>query len=372
MEEHTGPGVYIGEPVTAIDPDGDTLTYALGGTDAGAFALDSTNGQLITRATLDLESKATYEAVMTVSDGRGAVDAIEITIDLTDVLEVPIYNPATQAAGRVGPGEATTIWTPDGSAGVTFPVGSRSGYYWVRVDSSLTRCPFDAGDEEVQTALALDFYDNWGTPETNVTLVKAATIQFRVKAEDFGSAEVVREALRLGAFTVYARDYATGEWRQTQFNFTLGDDGWITIRVSGLTSLDCFVLTTLGALFGIDEPSPEATPTPSPIPAPGATPVPATQPEPEPETEQAGLKLPLLVPQAVAEAGSVVTPTPEPGASAETEGTPGPLLQQAQLGPETVDEDGLSVWPVLIMAAGAALLALSLWLYFRARRRPRF
>ena len=372
VEEHTGLGVYIGDPVTAIDPDGDVLTYALGGTDAGSFALDTTTGQLITRATLDLESKATYEVVMTVSDGRGAVDAIEITIDLTDVLEVPIYNPATQASGRVGPGEETTVWTPDGSAGVTFPAGSRSVYYWVRVDSSLTRCPFDAGDEEVQAALALDFYDNWGVPETNVALVKPATMQFRMKAEDFGSAEVVREAHRLGAFTVYARDYATGEWRPVQFNFTLGDDGWITIKVSGLTSLDCFVLTTLGALFGIEGPNPEATPTPAPVPAPGVTPVPSTQLEPAPETEQAALKLPLLVPQAVAEAGSAVTPTPEPEASLETEPIPGPLLQEAQLVPETVDEDGLSVWPVLIIALGAALLALSLWLFFRARRRPRF
>jgi len=372
VEEHTGLGVYIGDPVTAIDPDGDELTYALGGTDAGAFALDTTNGQLITRATLDLESKATYEVVMTVSDGRGAVDAIEITIDLTDVLEVPIYNPATQAAGRVGPGEETTVWTPDGSAGVTFPSGSRSRYYWVRVDSSLTRCPFDAGDEEVQAALALDFYDNWGEPETNVALVKAATIQFRMKAGDFGSAEVVREAHRLVAFTVYARDYATAEWRPVQFNLTLGDDGWITIRVSGLTSLDCFVLTTLGALFGIDVPNPEAMPTPAPVPVPGATPVPGAQREPAPETERAEIKLPLLVPQAVAEAASVVTPTPEPGASVETEPTPGPLRQETQLAPETVDGEGLSVWPVLIIALGAALLALSLWLFFRARRRPRF
>ena len=372
VEEHANRGIYIGEPVTAIDPDGDVLTYGLGGTDADSFTLDTATGQLITRALLDLERKATYEVVMTVTDGRGAVDAIEITIDLTDVLEVPIYNPETQAAGWIGPGGETTVWTPDGSAGVTLPAGSRSAYYWVRVDSSLTRCPFDAGDEDVQAALALDFYDNWGTPETEVTLINAATVQFRMKAEDFGSAEVVREAHRLGAFTVYARDYATGEWRQVQFSFTLGDDGWITIRVSGLTSLDCFVLTTLGALFGIVVPSPEVTPTPTPTPAPGATPVPASQPEPTPVAEQQGVKLPLLIPQAVVEAFNVEGPTPEPGAPLETEPTPGPLMQEAQLVPETVDEDGLSVWPILFIALGAALLALSLWLFFRAKRRNRF
>ncbi len=52
VTEHTNRAVYLGDPVTATDPDGDVLTYALGGRDADSFALDSHTGQLITKAVL--------------------------------------------------------------------------------------------------------------------------------------------------------------------------------------------------------------------------------------------------------------------------------------------------------------------------------
>ena len=117
VTEHTDRAVYLGDPVTATDPDGDVLTYALGGRDADSFALDSQTGQLITSATLDFELKPSYDVVMTVVDGRGAADAIEITIKVVDLTEVSIYSPQTQAAALVKPGEATTIETPDGGLG---------------------------------------------------------------------------------------------------------------------------------------------------------------------------------------------------------------------------------------------------------------
>jgi hypothetical protein len=80
----------------------------------------------------------------------------------------------------------------------------------------------------------------------------------------------------------------------------------------------------------------------------------------------------LLMPQAVAEAGEVENPTPEAGGSEErTEPTPAPVAMEAQLSPE-LEDGGLSVWPILLMALGAALLASSLWLFLSAKRRRRF
>ena len=374
VEEHTSRAVYIGEPVTAKDPDGDVLTYALGGADAASFALDTTAGQLITLTTLDFESKASYDLVMTVADGRGAVDAIEITIDLTDVAEVPIYNPQTQAAGWVTPGQATTVKTPDGAAAVTFPAQSRSVYYWVRLDSALTRCPFESGDEDLLAALAVDFYDNWGSGEYDVVLVNGSTVQFMLDADDFGGLEAVREGHKLGAFNVYARDSLTGSWSQVSFDFEVDDEGQITLSVPELTSLDCYVLTALTALFTPGQPVVAPTPTPTPTPeAPqGPTPTPQTEPDPTPTVESEGVKIPLLMPQAVAEAGEVENPTPEAGGSEErAEPTPAPVAMEAQVGPDTED-GGLSVWPILLMALGAALLAFSLWLFLSAKRRRKF
>ena len=52
------------------DPDGDSMTYALSGTDASSFAV-STAGVVTLNAALDYETKATYEFTLTASDGNG-------------------------------------------------------------------------------------------------------------------------------------------------------------------------------------------------------------------------------------------------------------------------------------------------------------
>ena len=364
----------------ATDPDGDVLTYALGGRDAESFAVDSQTGQLITKAILDFELKPSYYVVMTVVDGRGAADAIEITVKVIDLTEVPIYSPQTQAAALVKPGEATTIETPDGAAAVTFPAQSRNGYYWARLDSASTRCGFDPGDEDLEASLIVEFFDQWGTAEHQVVLVNPATVELRLDADPFGGTEAVLAAHARGAFSIYARNYTTLQWSQIAFSLAVDDEGKVIITISDLTSLDCFAVTTLAALLTPEQPVATPTPTPTPGPAvrgevqptPAPTPAPKAEPQPTPTVESEGIKIPLLMPQAVAEAGEVENPTPEAGGSEErTEPTPAPVAMEAQLGPD-LEDGGLSVWPILLMALGAVLLASSLWLFLSAKRRRRF
>ena len=88
VSEDTGSGVDIGSPVSATDADGDSLTYTLGGTDANAFSIDSTNGQLRTDAFLDYENQSSHTVTITVSDGT-LTDNISVTINVTDVAETP-------------------------------------------------------------------------------------------------------------------------------------------------------------------------------------------------------------------------------------------------------------------------------------------
>ena len=67
VDENTTSGQDIGAPVTASDADSsDTLTYALGGTDATSFSIVSSSGQLQTSAALDHETKSTYTVAVTV------------------------------------------------------------------------------------------------------------------------------------------------------------------------------------------------------------------------------------------------------------------------------------------------------------------
>ena len=87
VPENTGASVDVGTPVTATDPDGDTLTYALEGTDADLFYIISTGGggQILTSSALDHEDKPSYSVTMRVTDGRGGSDTVNITITVTDV-----------------------------------------------------------------------------------------------------------------------------------------------------------------------------------------------------------------------------------------------------------------------------------------------
>ena len=91
LAENTGPSINIGRPLAATDVDqGDTLTYSLGGTDAGSFDISLTSGQLRTKSRIvyDHEARAHYEVTVSVSDGE-ATASITVSIAVTDVDEPP-------------------------------------------------------------------------------------------------------------------------------------------------------------------------------------------------------------------------------------------------------------------------------------------
>ena len=92
VAENTAAGMNVGEPVTATDPDGDALTYALSGADAMYFTIDNM-GQIKVGASamLDYESmKKTYMVTVTATDPGGEADTIVVTINVTDVEENPL------------------------------------------------------------------------------------------------------------------------------------------------------------------------------------------------------------------------------------------------------------------------------------------
>ena len=109
----------VGDPVTATDPDSETLTYALTGTDASAFAVVAAGGQLRTKIgqSYDYETKRSYTVTVTVTDEDGADDSIAVTIGLTDVPA-----PAAPGAPTVKPGTDPTrlaiTWTAPENTGL--------------------------------------------------------------------------------------------------------------------------------------------------------------------------------------------------------------------------------------------------------------
>jgi hypothetical protein len=73
--------------VSATDPDGDALTYALGGADADHFAINSATGQLSTKGALDYETDDSYSVTVTATDPGGLSDSAAVTITVRDVEE---------------------------------------------------------------------------------------------------------------------------------------------------------------------------------------------------------------------------------------------------------------------------------------------
>ena len=99
VAENSPAGTNVGSPVKATDPDGDALTYTMGGTDAAKFQIATTTGQITLKAgtNLDYEAKTTYSVNLEVSDGKNkngkadtSTDATtRVTIKVTDVNEPP-------------------------------------------------------------------------------------------------------------------------------------------------------------------------------------------------------------------------------------------------------------------------------------------
>ena len=82
----------VGDPVHAVDPNGDNLTYSLAGPDAGHFDIDAATGQIRTwmGVRYDFETKARFEMQMMAGDGNGGSATAEVTVELTDEVERPL------------------------------------------------------------------------------------------------------------------------------------------------------------------------------------------------------------------------------------------------------------------------------------------
>ena len=81
VAENTGAGMNVGAAIGANDAERDRLTYALGGTDASSFTINS-SGQIMvgTGTMLDFEDKASYTVTVGATDPDNASDTIAVTI----------------------------------------------------------------------------------------------------------------------------------------------------------------------------------------------------------------------------------------------------------------------------------------------------
>ena len=112
VAEDAATGDAVGT-VTATDPDNDTLTYSVGGTDAvefnADFSLNATSGAITVKsdATIDHDDRSSYGVTITATDTFNRTDTVDVTITVDEPQVVPGQSNSEPAAGDL-PGTSDT------------------------------------------------------------------------------------------------------------------------------------------------------------------------------------------------------------------------------------------------------------------------
>ena len=164
IPENTPAGRNIGAPVAATDPDNDTLTYSLGGDDAASFDIDTSSGQLRTKAALDHEAKPEYSVTVIATDASSLMAELEVTITVGNVEEegsVALF----PAQPRVGTVLRATLSDPDGelrSVNWQWERSSDQTNWTSRSGSGPSYTP-TSGDEGMYLRASASYTDGEGT-----------------------------------------------------------------------------------------------------------------------------------------------------------------------------------------------------------------
>ena len=144
VPEYSPAGTDVGEPVTATDPEGSALTYALGGADAGLFEVDGSTAQITVGdgTSLDFKTTASYSVRVEARDPSAGRDEIDVTISVTNVdepgaISLSSTEPAfgteltatlTDPDGGITDESWEWQWSSDGAEWFTIPGGMSASY----------------------------------------------------------------------------------------------------------------------------------------------------------------------------------------------------------------------------------------------------
>ena len=277
VAENTAAGEDIGALVEATDADADdTLTYTLGGADAASFAIDSSTGQLMTRAALDFEAEASYTVEVTATDNAGDNDTITVTISVNNVEEPGSVTLEFVDPLRVGAVVTATLSDPDvaveesvewqwasstdgvgawaditGATEATYMVAETDGGKYLRAMASYTDSEGSGKSASAATASAVNVAPAFAT-ETDARSVAENTaagedIGALVEATDADADDTLTYTLGGADAASFAIDSSTGQLKtraaldfEAEASYTVevtatdnaGDNDTITVTIS--------------------------------------------------------------------------------------------------------------------------------------------
>ena len=256
VDEGATTGTTVGT-VTATDPDGEVVTYSLGGADITAFSedfsYDSAGGAITvkTGATIDHESKASYAVTITATDTAGITAPASVTINVTNLDEA---GAVALPPGRPVVGKSLTATLSDPDGGVTSPswtwawsTSSSGSFTPISGASSATYTPVPE-DEGRYLKASVSYTDGQGSGKTaEMTSANAVAANPPPVFDPSSVTFAVDENATTGTVgTVTATDpdndaitYSVGGDDEVAFNadFSLGSTGG-TITVKSSAAID--------------------------------------------------------------------------------------------------------------------------------------
>ena len=89
--EENQPGAVIGT-VSGTDPDGDALTFAVGGSDAASFVISESSLALASELAANFEVKPKYDLTLSAADPSGASVSAAVEVTVVDVNDPPVLD----------------------------------------------------------------------------------------------------------------------------------------------------------------------------------------------------------------------------------------------------------------------------------------
>ncbi len=131
IAEDAGGGSNVGSPVSATDPDEDTLAYLFVSYSVGQFHGDSETGQILLAedATLDYEDKQTYYVRVVVLDNLDPLGNADDSFDGTNLVTISVTN--VEEAGSVQLSSDSPEVDDEVTAELSDPDGSIANLVWV-------------------------------------------------------------------------------------------------------------------------------------------------------------------------------------------------------------------------------------------------
>ena len=245
IAENTVAGTNIGTPVAATDANTlDILVYTLSGPDAASFDIVSRTGQLQTKAALDFETTTSYSVKITVSDGKNGTDTINVTINVTDVVEdvpnnAPVFTEGNRTTRSIAENRASgtnigsVVTATDANPGDTlsYTLGGVDANSFTIVGTSgqlQTSAALNYEDKNTYTVTATVSDNKGGTDSIDVT-INVADVNDPPRFVDGTSATITipentgNSPVPIGDFNVIDEDR-----EQLRFSY-LGPD-WDTFR----------------------------------------------------------------------------------------------------------------------------------------------